>query len=42
MKAKASSKEEIPKEYTAFKDLLRRVVKVEPKPASAPSSSGKG
>jgi hypothetical protein len=41
MKSKSSSKE-VPKEYTAFNGLLRKVVKVEPKPASAPSSSGKG
>jgi hypothetical protein len=40
MKAKPSPRE-VPKEYTAFKDLLRKVVKVEPKPASASSSSGK-
>jgi hypothetical protein len=36
MKAKPSSRE-VPKEYAAFKNLLRKVVKVEPKPASAPS-----
>jgi hypothetical protein len=32
----------IPKEYEAFKALLRQVVKTEPKPASAPASSDKG
>ena len=36
------SSPEVPKEYAAFKDLLRKVVKVEPKRPSAPSSSGKG
>jgi hypothetical protein len=41
MRAKPST-EKIPKEYAAFKKLLRQVVKVEQKPASAPSSSGKG
>jgi hypothetical protein len=40
MKAKPSA--EVPKEYAAFKNLLRKVVKVEPKRPSAPSSSGKG
>ena len=39
MKA-ASTK--IPKEYEAFKALLRKVVKREPKPASAPAASDKG
>ena len=34
---KAKSPREVPKEYTAFKNLLRQVVKVEPK-----KTSGKG
>lgn len=34
MKAKPSPRE-VPKEYTAFKDLLRRVVKPEQKPSPA-------
>lgn len=34
--------ERIPKEYAAFKALLRQVVKQEPKPASAPAPSDKG
>jgi hypothetical protein len=33
MKAKPTPRE-VPKEYTAFKNLLRQVVKVAPKPAS--------
>ena len=33
MKAKPAPRE-VPQEYTAFKDLLRKVVKVEPKKAS--------
>jgi hypothetical protein len=32
----------IPAEYQAFRDLLRKAVKREPKPASAPSPSDKG
>jgi hypothetical protein len=39
---KAKTPREVPKEYTAFRDLLRQVVKVEPKKASAPASSDKG
>ena len=32
----------VTKEYSAFRDLLRKVVKAEPKPSSsAPASSGK-
>jgi hypothetical protein len=36
------SKVETPKEFAAFRTLLRQVVKPEPKPASAPVPSGKG
>jgi hypothetical protein len=41
MKAKS---EEIPKEYEAFQNLLRQVVKPEakPKPSSAPAPVDKG
>lgn len=38
---KAETSPEIPKEYAAFKALLRQVVKPELKPASAPAPSGK-
>ena len=38
---KAKSTKEVPKEYTAFKDLLRKVVKVEAKPVSAPAPCAK-
>jgi hypothetical protein len=31
---------EVPKEYTAFKSLLRQVVKVEPKKTATRSSKG--
>jgi len=30
-----------PKEYVAFENLLRKIVKPEPKPASAPAASEK-
>jgi hypothetical protein len=40
MKTKSSPK--VPKEYAAFKALLRRVVKPEPKRVSAPAPYGKG
>jgi hypothetical protein len=33
---------DVPQEYAAFRNLLRQVVKPEPKRPSAPSSSGKG
>jgi hypothetical protein len=40
MKPKSSTS--VPKEYAAFRELLRKVVKVEPKRVSAPAPSGKG
>jgi hypothetical protein len=39
---KAEPSKEVPKEYAAFKALLQKVVKPEPKRVSAPSPSGKG
>jgi hypothetical protein len=35
---KAKSTKEVPQEYMAFRNLLRQVVKVEPKPVAAPSA----
>jgi hypothetical protein len=39
---KTKSQREEPQEYTAFKNILRQVVKVEKKPASARAASDKG
>lgn len=37
----ANTEKSVPKEYQRFQDLLRKVVKPMPKPASAPASSDK-
>ncbi len=39
---KAPPGPEMPKEYAAFRELLRQVVTPDPKPALTPSSSDKG